>query len=241
MNSREDIKSGQHNPSKSTKDINIHYLMILEERGYWMGKKLFIVAILVVLAVLAIYYFYPNLIQNQQKTPLPAYYTSLSESWKNANYDQDLFHEDLDSLLALSDTQLSAIKTNLQSRQNESTEPVPKQLAGVYVAYVELAQEIKKMNSLNDLISTSGDICENKTLFSSFANELQAANGKLTVFAEKTNAFVRDNQKEAEAIHLFLVGDSYKNKIIETANLRNEYLAALSICSESAVALEAHQ
>jgi len=190
-----------------------------------MNRAFLAIALIVVVAAVAVYFYW-----TQSKTTLPTYYVSLSTAWKNANYDQELLHEDPESLIALDNTQLDTIKNSLESKQNELKDATQQEIVGVYVSYVELAQEIKKLQSIDDQLSALDNACENKAIFLSFADELMVANEKLKTFAEKANSLDEAGRKEAEKIHLFSVGNEYQKRIVEFQNLKSEYTTALGVC-----------
>lgn len=191
-----------------------------------MNRTILVIALLVVAVAIALYFYW-----NPLKPSLPTYYVSLSEAWKNANYDQELLHEEPEALLELSPEQLATIKENLQSKKTSLKEGSEQSIADVYITFIDLAQDVQKLIELYTELGAVDDACASKSKYMDFTEQISRTNEKLRAYATKANELAKNYPEEAQQVHVFAVGNGYEKKIQDLDAIKAEIENALEVCT----------
>ncbi len=159
--------------------------------------------LVIVLAIAGAYYFF---FMPQQKPDFSQDYANLSSAWKSEGFDKETLHSDFDSLMALSESKLSEIKSNLQESIGKLQDDASKELASAYILLVDIAIKTKEIEGLNNGIDSAQPVCNNIAAFKSINSKRAELIELAGSFDSTVNSFAEKFPEQAAEISFNRIG-----------------------------------
>ena len=166
-------------------------------QGVNLNKKLILaVVVIAVIAIAAYILFFQNTLD------------SLKTTWKSIGIQSEYLHSNPEKVAVLDSDNLSELKNSL-SKYINSSDSQTKQLAGVYINYVDYVLKTKNADNLAATLSINNKtFCENISDYKKLVNLKQDAYSDIKKMNEKIRAFNSQFPDKSAEIALFASIDS---------------------------------
>jgi len=160
-------------------------------------------------------------------------YSAISAAWKDVGFEEEKLHANPSVLGNFTENQLNEIKSNLAAIDKGSLDGASKELIGVYVDYIDLILQQKKVVDLdNDVSFSEEEFCEDISDYEALAVEMKTLNDLTVNFSKKLNSFVLSYPEQTAEIELY--GIDFIEEISEEniQSLLNLIVDSKEICGE---------
>ncbi len=182
-----------------------------------------LILIVVIAAAVGIYLNLPS-----QEPGFEQEYAELQGAWKSEGLNQETLHADFDALMALPENKLNEIKSNLQASIANLENEASKEIAEAYILLINIAINTKEIQTLNESIDSSVDICNNIPVFQSINSKQADLINLAESFDLTVDSFTEEFPEEAAEISFNRIG-LIAEEMRAQLNEDNETLALLEL------------
>lgn len=158
-------------------------------------KSVIIGASLIAIGITAFLFLLPQ--------PFEQEYERMSLAWKKNGLSEEHLHASME-IFSMQEPRIEKIKNELVSFKNTTRNQAARELAGVYILFVENAAGYSSIQKLkSSLVSSAKPLCENISLYEEMSVALSKLKQKQNDYLNAVNSFVSKHPEEAESISLY--------------------------------------